>query len=53
MEKTINKDMRTEFCYGIPYYFTPYEATGFSSSVKISEQYQHEKPGKTFQSPLQ
>jgi hypothetical protein len=37
MEKTIRKEMRAEFCYNIPYYFTPYETIMFSSPVKIAE----------------
>lgn len=47
MEKTINKNMKAEFCYGISYYFSPYGAIVFSYSVKIFEYYQHEKTGKT------
>lgn len=37
MKKKINKDMRAELCNGAPYYFTPYGAIVFFSTVKIFE----------------
>lgn len=47
MAKTINKNTRAEFCYGIHYYCSPLRAIVFSSSAKMSEEYQQEKLKKT------